>query len=89
MVKDFNEYLNEGLFDRNQSEFTIVKSQHGSVREQVEVTTLKEFRNIYLKRASENTEEIDLRDLNITFKEGYGSGVPLTTSMLSDFDRVN
>lgn len=89
MVKDFNEYLNEGLFDRNQSEFTIVKSKHGAVIEQIEVKTLKEFRNIYLKRASENIEEIDLSDLNITFKVGYDSDVPLTASMICDIDRVN
>jgi hypothetical protein len=89
MVKDFNEYLNEGLLDRNASEFTIVKSQHGDVREQIEVETLKEFRDIYLKRAAENIKEIDLSDLHIKIKPAYGAGVPLTTKMISDIDQVN
>jgi hypothetical protein len=89
MVKDFNEYLNEGLLDRNASEFTIVKSHNGAVREQIEVKTLDEFRDIYLKRASENIKEIDLSDLNIKFKPAYGFAVPLTTKMISDIAKVN
>ena len=89
MVKDFNEYLNEGLLDRNASEFTIVKSHNGDVREQIDVKTLKEFRGIYMKRVAENIEEIDLSDLNIKFKPEYGFGVPLTTKMISDIDQVN
>lgn len=89
MVKDFNEYLNEGLLDRNASEFTIAKSHNGAVREQIEVKSLKEFRDIYMKRAAENIKEIDLSDLDIKFKPEYGSGVTLTTKMISDIDHVN
>ena len=29
MIKDFTTYINEGLFDRNQSEFTIRKTDRG------------------------------------------------------------
>ena len=31
MIKDFTTYINEGLFDRNQSEFVIVNHKDGSV----------------------------------------------------------
>ena len=40
MIKDFQTYINEGLFDRNQSEFAIIKTDRGI--EQVYVPKTKE-----------------------------------------------
>ena len=89
MIKYFNEYLNEGLLDRNQSEFIIAKQKNGAVVEQIKVKTIDEFRDIYLKRASENIQEIDLSDLYIDIKPSYGYDVTLKTNMISDTDKVN
>ena len=35
MIKDFKTYINEGLFDRNQSEFIIARDKYGAVYEYV------------------------------------------------------
>ena len=33
MIKDFQTYISEGLFDRNQSEFVIARDIKGNVRQ--------------------------------------------------------
>ena len=40
MIKDFKTYINEGLFDRNQSEFVIIKTDKGI--EQIYIPKTKE-----------------------------------------------
>ena len=52
MIKDFNTYINEGLFDRNQSEFNIRKTDRGV--EQVYIPKTKEDLYKYIDIDIEN-----------------------------------
>ena len=55
MIKDFNTYINEGLFDRNQSEFNIRKTDRGV--EQVYIPSTKEELYKYIDIAIENAKK--------------------------------
>jgi len=47
MIKDFQTYINEGLFDRNQSEFNIRKTDNGI--EQIYIPNTKEELHTYIE----------------------------------------
>jgi len=72
MIKDFNSYINEGLFDRNQSEFVIRKTDKGV--EDVFVPRTKEelFDYVYNRIADEQKKEngtypnIDFNEIDIS-----------------------
>ena len=55
MIKDFKTYINEGLFDRNQSEFAIRKTDRGV--EQVYIPSTKEELYSYIDIAIENAKK--------------------------------
>ena len=59
MIKDFQTYINEGLFDRNQSEFVIKKTDKGI--EQIYIPKIKEELYYYI--------EIDNELLDIVIPE--------------------
>ena len=70
MIKDFTTYINEGLFDRNQSEFTIRKTDRGV--EQVYVPKTKEELYEYIYIAVEQAKKdgtypnVDLNNINVS-----------------------
>ena len=55
MIKDFTTYIREGLFDRNQSEFNIRKTDRGV--EQVYIPSTKEELYSYIDIAIENAKK--------------------------------
>ena len=70
MIKDFNTYINEGLFDRNQSEFNIRKTDRGV--EQVYVPKTKEELYEYIYIAVEQAKkdgtypDVNLNNIDIS-----------------------
>ena len=70
MIKDFTTYINEGLFDRNQSEFTIRKTDRGV--EQVYVPKTKEELYEYIYIAVEQAKkdgtypDVNLNNIDIS-----------------------
>ena len=82
MIKDFTTYINEGLFDRNQSEFTIRKTDRGV--EQVYIPSTKDdlykYINIAIEQAKKertypdvNLNNIDISELGNVELEGLFS----------------
>ena len=72
MIKDFNSYINEGLFDRNQSEFTIRKTDKGVEKIFVPRTREELFDYVYNRIAVEQKKEngtypnIDFNEIDIS-----------------------
>ena len=70
MIKDFKTYINEGLFDRNQSEFNIRKTDNGV--EQVYVPKTKEELHKYIELDIEQAKKdgtypnVDLNNIDIS-----------------------
>ena len=82
MIKDFTTYINEGLFERNQSEFTIRKTDRGV--EQVYIPSTKDdlykYINIAIEQAKKertypdvNLNNIDISELGNVELEGLFS----------------
>ena len=70
MIKDFKTYINEGLFDRNQSEFNIRKTDRGV--EHVYIPSTKEELYKYIDIAIENAKKdrtypnVDLKKIDVS-----------------------
>ena len=70
MIKDFQTYISEGLFDRNQSEFNIRKTDRGV--EQVYIPSTKEELYKYIDIAIENAKKertypnVDLKKIDVS-----------------------
>ena len=70
MIKDFTTYINEGLFDRNQSEFTIRKTDRGV--EQVYIPSTKEELYSYIDIDIEQAKKdgtypnVDLNNIDVS-----------------------
>ena len=63
MVKNFQTYINEGIFDRNASEFSIM-NKNGIVRQVEKITDTKEFTELIHKRMlAANGGVLDLGDI--------------------------
>ena len=75
MIKDFTTYINEGLFDRNQSEFTIRKTDRGV--DHVYITSTKEELYKYIDIAVEQAK-----------KEGTYTDVNLNNIDVSELGNV-
>jgi len=67
MIKDFITYINEGLFDRNQSEFVIAKDDKGNVRHlTVSPKDITELRNIIRDEIDKHGVHCDLNFIDIS-----------------------
>ena len=70
MIKDFQTYINEGLFDRNQSEFVIIKTDKGI--EQIYIPKTKEelysYIEIDIEQAKRNRTypNVDLNNIDVS-----------------------
>ena len=70
MIKDFNTYINEGLFDRNQSEFNIRKTDRGV--EQISFPKTKEELYSYIDLDIEQAKKdgtypnVDLNNIDVS-----------------------
>ena len=70
MIKDFHSYINEGLFDRNQSEFNIRKTDNGV--EQVYIPKTKEELYSYIdidiekKKKKGSYPNVDLNNIDVS-----------------------
>ena len=67
MIKDFNTYISEGLFDRNQSEFVIAKDDKGNVRQlTVSPKNIAELRKIIRDEIDKYGVHCDLNFIDIS-----------------------
>ena len=70
MVKDFITYINEGLFDRNQSEFSIIKTDRGIEQVYFPKTTeeLYSYIDIDIEQAKRNRTypNVDLNNIDVS-----------------------
>ena len=70
MIKDFIAYINEGLFDRNQSEFVIIKTDKGI--EQIYIPKTKEELHKYIDldieqaKKDETYPNVDLNNIDVS-----------------------
>ena len=96
MIKDFNTYINEGLLDRNQSEFNIRKTDRGV--EQVYIPKTKEelysYIDIDIEQAKKDgtypnvdLNNIDISELGNDELEGlFSSKIYMINPDISDWD---
>jgi len=75
MIKDFNTYINEGLFDRNQSEFTIRKTDKG-------------IEQIYIPRTKDELCEYIRLDIEQAKKDGTYPNVNLNNIDVSEVKKL-
>lgn len=73
MIKDFNTYINEGLFDRNQSEFNIGKTNRG-------------VEQVYFPKTKEDLYKYIELDIERAKKEGTYPNVNLNNIDVSKID---
>jgi len=62
MIKDFGTYVNEGLLDRNASDFVITKDKNGNVSQVTEVRGEKQLLNLLNERLGKSSD-LDLGDV--------------------------
>jgi len=82
MIKDFQTYINEGLFDRNQSEFTIARDINGNVKQYEKPNDVFKSQEDILKAVLNELNFSDTVDLTNCKMGGLGH----ITFSLSIFD---
>jgi len=89
MIKDFNTYINEGLFDRNQSEFVIRKTDKGVEKAFVPRTKEELFDYIYNRICDEQKKKngtypnMDFNEIDISKLESSDLSLLFSASSIN------
>jgi hypothetical protein len=70
MIKDFGTYVNEGLLDRNASDFVIAKDKNGNVSQVTEVRGEKQLLKLLSERLGKSSD-LDLSDVIVCDIENH------------------